>query len=190
MISPATFAETASAESVEGVRKATFLRLISTYESALQRLAAAYASRRSEQEDIVQDIAMGLWLAIPRFRGEASERTWLYRIAHNTATTAAAKLHRRDRTESKLNEALDSPASSTSSADEQLIRQQKRELLLKAMRELPAIDRQVLALHLEDLSYREIQEITGLSEGAVATRLSRIRDRLAREIRETEGGRR
>ena len=190
MISPATFAETTSTESAEGLRKATFLRLISTYERALQRLAAAYASSRSDQEDIVQEIAMGLWQAIPRFRGEASERTWLYRIAHNTATTAAAKLRRRDRTESELNEAVDPPASNASSADERLIQQQKRELLLKAMRELPAIDRQILALHLEDLSYREIQEITGLSEGAVATRLSRLRDRLAREIRETDGGRR
>ena len=138
----------------------------------------------------MQEIAIGLWQAIPRFRGESSERTWLYRIAHNTAITAKTKLRRRGRTESAMDETLDPPATKTPSADEQLIQQRKRELMLQAMRQLPATDRQILALHLEDLSHCEIKEVTGLSEGTIATRLSRIRDRLANEIRGMEAGRR
>ncbi len=171
-------------------RRAMFLRLMSEYQAALHRLAAAYAHDPSDQEDIVQEIAIGLWRAIPQFRGESSERTWLYRIAHNTAITAVTKLRRRGRTESALEDAPASAVAVKDGSDERLIEQQKHELLLKATRELSASDRQMVALHLEDLSYREIQEITGISEGAIATRLSRIRDRLTSKIREMEASQR
>jgi RNA polymerase sigma factor (sigma-70 family) len=164
----------------------TFLRLISEYQGALRRLAAVYVIDSRDREDLIQEIAIGLWQAIPRFRGESSERTWLYRIAHNTAITAAAKLRRRGRSESSLDDLPDPPAEKSAQGDDQLIRSQKREWLMLAIRELAAADRQIVTLHLEELSYREIQEITGMSEGAIATRLSRIRDRLAAQIRKLE----
>ncbi len=63
----------------------------------MRRLAAVYVNDGRDREDLVQEIAVALWQAIPKFRGEASERTWLYRIAHNTAITASAKLWRRGR---------------------------------------------------------------------------------------------
>jgi RNA polymerase sigma-70 factor (ECF subfamily) len=138
----------------------------------------------------VQEIAIGLWRAIPQFRGESTERTWLYRIAHNTAITAVTKLRRRGKTESALDDAPENAVAMADHSDERLIEQQKHELLMNATRELSASDRQVMALHLEDLSYREIQEITGMSEGAIATRLSRIRDRLTRKIQEMEASQR
>ena len=166
-------------------RRETFLRLISEYQGAMRRLAAVYVNDSRDREDLVQEIAVALWQAIPKFRGEASERTWLYRIAHNTAITAAAKLRRRGRSESALDELPDPPAESTH-GDEQLIDSQKHSWLMQAIRELATVDRQIVTLHLEELSYREIQEVTGMSEGAIATRLSRIRDRLAEQIRKQE----
>jgi len=166
-------------------RKETFLRLISEYQEALRRLAAVYVIDSRDREDLVQEIAVALWQAIPKFRGESSERTWLYRIAHNTAITAAAKLWRRGRAESSLDDLPDPPAVSTQ-GDAQLIRSQKHAWLIAAIRELAPVDRQIVTLHLEELSYREIQEITGMSEGAIATRLSRIRDRLAAQIQKQE----
>jgi RNA polymerase sigma-70 factor, ECF subfamily len=168
----------------DALRRETFLRLIVEYQGALRRLAAAYVSDPHDHEDILQEIAVALWKAIPRFRGESSERTWLYRIAHNTAVTAATKLHRRGRAESALDDLAGPPV--TADADEQLIVEQRREWLKQSIRELPMTDRQIMALHLEDLSHREIQEITGISEGAIATRLSRLRDRLTAEIRKQE----
>jgi RNA polymerase sigma factor (sigma-70 family) len=164
-------------------RRETFLRLISEYQGALRRLAAVYVTESHDREDLVQEIAVALWQAIPRFRGESSERTWLYRVAHNTAITAAAKLRRRGRSESSLDDLPDPPAAVSAHGDEHLIRSQQRARMMLAIRELAPVDRQIVTLHLEELSYREIQEITGISEGAIATRLSRIRDRLAEQIR-------
>ena len=141
-------------------RRETFLRLFAEYGAAMRRLAAVYVNDARDREDLVQEIAVALWQAIPKFRGEASERTWLYRIAHNTAITASAKLRRRGHTESAMDDLPDPPAESKQ-GDDQLIESQKREWLMAAIRELAAIDRQIVTLHLEELSYREIQEITG-----------------------------
>jgi RNA polymerase sigma-70 factor (ECF subfamily) len=170
-------------------RREKFLRLMAEYQAALRRLAAAYARDASDQEDIVQEIAIALWRAIPRFRGESSERTWLYRIAHNTAITAATKLRRRGKAESPLEEAPERATTDAKHSDNLLIEKEKQESLLRAIRQLSAIDRQILALHLEDLSHREIQEVTGTTEGGIATRLSRIRDRLTALVRKMEVGR-
>lgn len=187
MISVAEAAE-AMRVTAEDTRRTTFLRLIEHYHPALERLAAAYVAAAADREDLVQDIATELWKAIPGFRGDASERTWLYRIAHNTALTAVSKFRRTQGRESAL-DAVPDPAI-LAALDEDLIRAQKRDLMIAAIRELPVADRQIVLLHLEGLSHAEIQDISGLSEGAIATRLSRIRDRLSREIRKKEAGRR
>ena len=79
----------------EAARSDVFVRLLEQYEPALRRLAGGYAEREADREDLFQDIAVGLWQAIPKFRGEASERTWLYRIAHNIAISSSARLRRR-----------------------------------------------------------------------------------------------
>ena len=162
-----------------------FLRLIAEYEGALRRLAGVYANAPQDREDIVQEIAVALWRAIPAFRGESSERTWLYRIAHNTAITISGKLRRKAHSESSMDEGFEHP-SDAEHEDERLIREQKRRWLFHAIRDLPVLDRQILSLYLEDLSHGEIGEVTGMSPGAIATRLSRIRDRLTQGARQLE----
>ncbi len=158
------------------------IRLLGEYRGALERLAGAYVRDPRDREDLVQEIAMALWQAIPGFRGEASERTWLYRIAHNTAIRAAARLRRRGWREGESLEELASPAVTGAIGTEaRLIEEQRRAWLLRALRAMAPLDRQVVSLYLEGLEQRAIGEIAGLSEGAVATRLSRIRARLVRQ---------
>jgi RNA polymerase sigma factor (sigma-70 family) len=62
--------------------------LLLRYLPALRRLGWSYARETAEQEDLLQEIALALWTALPQFRGDASKGTWLYRIANNTATSA------------------------------------------------------------------------------------------------------
>ena len=177
------------AETLEGVRDASrhdrFLRLITHYEPALRRLAGAYLERTSDREDLVQDIALALWKAIPAFRGDSSERTWLYRIAHNVAITSAVKTIRRGKREERISDAFEHP-SSAPDTEHELLSEEKRRLLFDSIRSLPTVDRQLVVLHLEGLSYTEIERVTGLSQSAIATRLSRIRGRLRGEIQSRE----
>lgn len=166
-------------------RQDTFLRLIDQFEPALRRLAAAYLDGGGDREDLFQEIALALWQAIPRFRGEASERTWLYRIAHNVAISSSAKVHRRGRAEAPIPEEFEHPSPSAD-AEQALLRKEKRQALLVSLRSLAATDRQIVLLHFEGLSYTEIEEVTGLTEAAIATRLTRIRTKLKEEIRRRE----
>lgn len=168
-------------------RKAAFLRLYDEYAAALGRLAGAYAATREDREDLLQEIAAAMWKALPGYRGEASERTWLYRIAHNVAITATVKARRRARREVAHDEPLDDPPA-RANAEQDLLAGEKRRMLLDAVRGLAPQDRQITVLHLEGLSSAEVAEVTGLQEGAVATRLTRIREKLRKAIRAKEAG--
>lgn len=165
-----------------------FVRIIEEYGPALRRLVGAYVEQPSDREDLFQEIAVALWQATPKFRGESSERTWLYRIAHNVAISAAAKLRRLERNEQIIPDWFDG-ASAVSNAEQELLREEKRRLLIDSIRDLPGVDREIILLHLEGLSYAEIEEVSGLSETAIATRLSRIRDKLRKEIQRRRVGR-
>lgn len=171
----------------ESERHDTFVRLITQFEPALRRLAAAYLDREADRADLFQEIALALWQAIPNFRQESSERTWLYRIAHNVAISFSTRMHRRGKREDSLPEELERP-SPAPGAEEKFLREEKRLVLVNSIRHLPANDRQIILLHLEGLSYAEIEEVSGLSETAIATRLTRIRTRLKEDIRRREFG--
>lgn len=157
--------------------EATFRRLLGEFSPAIQRLASSYEADPALREDLVQEILLAVWEAIPRFRGESSERTWLYRIAHNTAISSAVSRKRLRGREEILPETFE-PLSSSESPEWMLARDQQRQALLREIRELPLNDRRVMTLHLDGLSYAEIEQVTGLSQSAIATRLSRSRARL------------
>jgi RNA polymerase sigma-70 factor (ECF subfamily) len=84
-----------------------------------------------------------------------------------------------------MTETLDAPAAADP-PDRAILLEQKRKILLASIHGLPATDRQIVVLHLEGLSYEEIEEVSGISQNAIATRLSRIRDRLTQAVQKKE----
>lgn len=154
--------------------------LLQRYLPALRRLARSYVRDPLEQEDLLQEVALGLWTALPSFRGEASERTWLYRVAHNTAISYTTGRNRRARRE-QPGETTDHEAPDAS-PESAAIAAQRRARLWAAIDELPLVDRQIVALHLEGLRAAEIEAVTGLSSGNVAVRLTRARRRLTAQV--------
>jgi RNA polymerase sigma-70 factor, ECF subfamily len=157
--------------------------LLRRYAAPLKRLAWSYEQDSSARDDLLQEIALALWTALPHFRGDASERTWVYRVAHNTAISFVTSRKRRSR--EQPGEPPHEPAS-TANPERAAIEQQRREQLWSAVQDLPLADRQVVVLHLEGLSAAEIEAVTGLTAGAIATRLTRIRQKLAASIRGSE----
>jgi RNA polymerase sigma-70 factor (ECF subfamily) len=167
-----------------GDRQAAFLRIMEQYQQPLWRLVNSYELEPSRRADLFQEIALGLWQAIPRFRGDSTERSWLYRIAHNIAISAMDSQRKREHRELPITESTS--YISATDPDGALLQEEKRQAMLDAMWELPAIDKQLIVLHLEGLSYEEIEQISGLSQNAIGSRLSRIRDRLTATIRGKE----
>ncbi len=149
-------------------REERFQDLLDNYAPALRRLCAAHRRVAQDQQDLFQEIAIALWTALPNFRGDSSERTWLYRIAHNVAFTDAARRERGQNKEAPLDEA---PPQATTS-------QEQRANLLDAVRRLASMEQQLAILYLEGLNAQEIADVLGITEGNTAVRLTRLRQRL------------
>ncbi len=148
-----------------------FARLMGEYGTALARLAAGYEADPHEREDLVQDIALAVWMALPRFRGDCSERTFVYRIAHNRGLT-----HRARRRSAPEPLAPDGRLADPGPDPEaEVAARLRHERLALAVRGLPGIHRAVVMLTLEGLSNREVAEVLGTTENNVAVRLTRAR---------------
>ena len=157
-------------------REQRFLTLLKANLPALGRLAGSYAGSTGERDDLLQEIALALWQALPRFRGECSERTFLFRIAHNRCINHIA---RRRPMESLQAMELD-PADDARPVEMSLGQAQDSARLLQAVHRLPLIQRQVIVLALEDMDYQEIASVLGISETNVGVRLNRARTSLKR----------
>jgi len=138
------------------------------YSMPMQRLSAIYAGRAADREDLFQDIFLAVWRALPAFRGDASTRTWLYRIAHNVALTWRARDRRRQVREGPLQDEIDAGAEMNL----------RRLALKRAVAAMPPGDRTLILLWLEGLSAAEIEDVTGIRAATVAVRLSRARKAL------------
>ena len=159
------------------------VRLLEEFDRPLRRLAASYERDPSRQQDLVQDIWLAVWLALPRFRGESSERTFVFRIAHNRAVSHIDYSQRR-RTESLDEDArIVAPEPDPERA---LSTAQRQDRLRRAMQELPVGLRQVVILALEGIPHSDIAEIVGISENNVAVRLTRARAALSRLLGASE----
>lgn len=156
--------------------------LMKLHGPAIARVAALYEFDPVEREDLVQDIWLAIWRALPKFRGDSSERTFLFRIAHNRSISHAQK---RSRAAKPAADELPDREDPGAGPARQVELSETMERLLGAIRRLPLIDRQILQLSLEDLRQGEISEVLGLSENNVAVRLNRARRRL-REMMEKE----
>jgi RNA polymerase sigma-70 factor, ECF subfamily len=156
-----------------------FDRLLAENGGGLTRLAASYTNSAADRDDLVQEIALAIWRALPHFRGECSERTFLFRVAHNRAVTY---LTRRLAQKAEVVAALE-VADMAPNAEAGLVRDQRGAQLWQAVRSLPLLYRQVVTLMLEGMEYEEMAQVLGISASNVGARLSRARQML-RELME------
>ena len=152
------------------------------FAGAIERLARGYEADPELRRDLVQEIHAQLWRSFAYFEQQCSERSWVYRVAHNTAVShMIARRRLKAEALAGLEEIAqiageEDPESSAAEAD-------VTARLLATIHRLKPADRQVMLLYLEDLTAAEIGEVTGLSAGAVATRIHRTKALLADRFR-------
>lgn len=130
----------------------------------------------SDQDDLRQDVLLAVWRAVPAFRGQSQLSTFVYRVAHNAALTwRRTRLNYRQRVDRY--EALNAPLKVASSSPSEGQRESLA-LLYHHIRALPPLDRSLILLHLDGVSYGEIAGIHGLSESNVGVRLNRAKKKL------------
>ena len=145
---------------------------------AIARLAGAYEADAAVRDDLIQDIHVALWRSLAVFDGRCALRTWVYRVAHNTA---ASHVQKRRRSRPERMATLDELEAVPDGHDPEAAAGERQALgrLMALIHALGSPDRQVVLLYLEDLDAAAIGEITGLSAGAVAARIHRIKKILA-----------
>jgi RNA polymerase sigma factor (sigma-70 family) len=148
-------------------------RVLGEHLPALERLIASYARSPADRADLRQDIALAFWSAMPRFRGECSEKTFLLRIAHNRALHFLSK---RGTATDDIDDHEDKVMATTGKNPAiRFERNEQRSRLLEAVRALPVSHRQVMTMMLEGLSQAEIAAALGTTENNVAVRATRAR---------------
>jgi RNA polymerase sigma-70 factor (ECF subfamily) len=157
-------------------REALYREAADAHGAAIARLAAAYEADPAERADLEQTIHLELWRSLASFAGRSSLRTWVFRVAHNVAASHAdAGRRRRGMMADTAPDEIDAE-SAEPPPDEQVARAEMLATLHALIRGLTATDRQVMLLYLEELDAGAIAEITGLTAGAVATRISRVKE--------------
>ncbi|HYG05832.1 MAG TPA: sigma-70 family RNA polymerase sigma factor [Stenotrophomonas sp.] len=159
-------------------RAAAFTALLERHRGIVVKVAASYAGSAEERAELIQEIAAQLWRAYPRYDPARSFTTWMYRVALNVAISdLRGRSHERAHL-APLDDALHV-------ADPQA-RDPATELQIAALHRfiaaLPPLERALLLLYLDERSYAEIAEVLGISEGNAATKVSRLKQRIQREL--------
>ncbi len=157
--------------------------VVATMGPPLWRLTSAYARGHPEREDLYQEILVAVWKALPRFRGDASLRTFVFRIGHNRGLTHRARMAARRGRETDVTEDLRDPRPAT---DDALHEHRRRDRLVAAIGSLSPTLAQPVMLSLEGLSYAEIADVLGITESNVGVRLNRARAALRRLLKQEE----
>ena len=137
----------------------------------IRRIAVAHEANRALAEELVQDIWLELWRALPGFRGASSLKTFVARIASYRAISHVRRSARAPR-RAELSDTI--PASDPS-PEHHTIHQDQQAKLIAAVRALSLPLRQVALLTLEGLAPQEIASVLGITANAVAIRLSRAK---------------
>jgi RNA polymerase sigma factor (sigma-70 family) len=163
--------------------EANFLRLVDQHRGIVRKVSASYAGTRADQYDLTQEIMLQLWKAYPRYSPERPFATWMYRIALNVAISFLRRNTRPARQTVPIEEVeLEFPDQSAgpTEIDERVV------LLQRLIATLEPLNRALVLLYLDDRSYREIASILGITETNVATKLSRLKERLRHQLTQTK----
>jgi RNA polymerase sigma-70 factor (ECF subfamily) len=160
---------------------ALYAQVAAEFGQPLARLAAAYERNPSRRQDLQQELHFSIWRSLAGFRNQCSLRTWVYRVAHNTAATWIRKEQRDRRLDGASLEDLEGLPDSVDVVDaahETGVWARVHALL----HGLKPIDRDVLLLYLEGLKAVEISEVVGISAGYVAQKVHRAQKFLQQQF--------
>lgn len=156
--------------------------VLNQHGAAIARVASAFERNPARRDELVQEILLAVWQALPRFRAEAALKTFVLRIAHNRAVEHVLQ-QQRELAREPLDDTL---PDGQANPERRASLQQRSERLLDAVRTLPLVQRELVTLALEGLSHEEIASVLGISVGNVAVRLSRARKLLMTQLGEND----
>lgn len=150
-----------------------FTELIKNNQGLIIKVSRLYTNSPEEEQDLFQEIVLQLWRSYGSFQGKSKISTWMYRIALNTAITLFRKKDRAPKTD-----ALEIFHHYKAQSDESIEKQQQIDTLYHVIKLLPKVERAIVTMYLDDLSYREIAENIGISEVNARVKMNRLKKTL------------
>jgi RNA polymerase sigma-70 factor (ECF subfamily) len=150
-----------------------FLNIFEQNIGIIIKIARAYTKIIQDREDLINDIALELWISFERFKGDSKISTWIYRVALNTSINYSRKCKSSGlvslsdlKLVDRINWLIEQDESS------------QAETLYDCINELNAFNKAIILLYLEGNSHEEISTITGITKTNVGTRIGRIKEQI------------
>lgn len=155
-----------------------FLELVNQNRGRILRVCRAYAWNSADQDDLYQEIVLQIWRGLPGLKEKQFADTWLYRVAINTAISFVRKRASRfDRVvhfeQADLTRTVEARQATEKHTDNRIAD------LYTAIYKLDPLEKALITLFLEDFTYEQIAEATGISANHVGVMLHRAKKKLS-----------
>jgi RNA polymerase sigma-70 factor (ECF subfamily) len=164
--------------------EALFKTWVTEHGGIVVKVARAYTRTSEDCQDLAQEILLQVWRSLPQYQGRASASTWIYRVALNTAIGWRRKELRRRANHQPIFDVEELPGTGADRGASDWSREIV-DRLYAAIHELPKTDAALILLYLDDLSYREMAEVLGISESNVGVKLNRAKKALGELMKES-----
>ncbi|MEN9570028.1 MAG: hypothetical protein RL172_1259 [Bacteroidota bacterium] len=161
---------------VDEQQTTSFLQLLEQHKGIVIKVASMYATGFNSKDDLVQEIIYQLWRSYPTYNQQYRFTTWMYRVSLNVAIS----FYRQEK-RNAINRVL-LPVAEDTTDECNLQQQEQAKLLQKYIALLKPLDKALLLLYFEEKTYKEMAEVLGITETNVATRLSRVKEKLKQQI--------
>ncbi len=151
-----------------------FEKILELNKHKIYRICNIYAVNPIEPQDLFQEVIFQIWKSLESFKGNASIDTWVYRITLNVCMRSKMKLDKQNAQIDRFNSIHIKSTSSEFNEEEKT----RLNYLRECISILDEKDKSLVILYLEDLPYKEISTITGLSENHIAVKMKRIKAKL------------
>jgi len=162
--------------------KKELIELIQKNKGIIFKICNSYCHNKDAREDLAQEIIYQLWRSGNTFNADQKFSTWMYRVSLNVAISFYRKSKSANTFVQFKENLKDIEDNDYENADYENEHEKTMKLLQKCINELKELDRALMILFLEAKSYKEIAEILGITETNVATKISRIKDKLKQKI--------
>lgn len=152
----------------------SFEELLDRNKYKIYRICNIYAVTPLEPQDLFQEVVFQLWKSLDKFKGKSSIDTWIYKITINVCLRSKMKFDKSSKETCRLESIRFTPIEKEIDTSEQ----EKFNYLKECISNLNEVDTSLIILYLDELSYKEIALITGLSENHIAVKMKRIKKKL------------
>lgn len=160
-----------------GTPRERFMQIVDENRQLICKVCYMYAVDTDHFNDLYQEVLANMWQGIGGFRGQSKLSTWIYRMAINTCVT----FYRRNRRHSSATVSLDAIVDLPDNDDRRAENLKEMYRLISTLR---PVDKALILMWLDERTYDEIADVTGMSRNNVASRLRRIKQKLVDKVQE------